>query len=112
MIGCACGYFECTCSIGAAREASRIGKLLQAMPNLPNEAKALAKELNPPPPRFALDFQAVQTSCHYCGAPAVLRKNSRTGEKFYGCSRWQECKADYERAMADAGAYDDMPDWF
>lgn len=33
--------------------------------------------------------------CGWCGSLLVLRTNSKTKTKFWGCSKWPECKATY-----------------
>lgn len=30
--------------------------------------------------------------CKRCGATLVIRVNHETGEEFFGCPRWPECK--------------------
>ena len=30
------------------------------------------------------------TACPKCGKPGLRRKNSQTGEEFFGCSGWQK----------------------
>jgi hypothetical protein len=32
-----------------------------------------------------------KTQCPMCGSPMILRKNSKTGGTFYGCSNYPEC---------------------
>lgn len=31
-------------------------------------------------------------NCPDCGSPMVERYNSKTGQKFYGCSRYPQCR--------------------
>ncbi len=43
-------------------------------------------------------------SCHRCGKPMVVRTNRNTGDKFWGCSAFPDC-----RFTVPLGAPDDWP---
>lgn len=44
--------------------------------------------------------------CVDCGEVMVPRRNKETGERFYGCSAYPECKYTEEDEE-----YEDNPDW-
>ena len=41
----------------------------------------------------------MENLCPDCGEPLVLRENRATGEQFYGCSAYPECR--YTKKLLD-----------
>lgn len=58
--------------------------------------------------------------CPKCNAPMLLRENSHTGERFWGCSRFPDCRGSRgfdgmtyaeKRQYLGVDDYDDMDDF-
>lgn len=47
--------------------------------------------------------------CPDCDARMVERTNSRTGETFWGCSTYPDCKCNRQSAPIDDGEIPDLP---